>query len=174
LPLSSSLAAFNSRKKQASRLTPAASRDYPRRRSTCGSRSGKANATSCFIDPSISFSKKKGVNKFFPSIFYFPLSFFLRLPNSLDFQMQARSAACSLRSSGISTASSSGRESSSSFSIGSPSSSTRNRRRRNRQTKLVASALAAEPSAFRPCIDIHKGKVKQIVGSTLSDLDKAR
>jgi len=25
---------------------------------------------------------------------------------------------------------------------------------------------------FRPCIDLHKGKVKQIVGSTLSDLEK--
>lgn len=26
---------------------------------------------------------------------------------------------------------------------------------------------------FRPCIDIHKGKVKQIVGSTLSDLKES-
>lgn len=31
----------------------------------------------------------------------------------------------------------------------------------------------AHPSAmkFRPCIDIHKGKVKQIVGSTLTGRD---
>lgn len=27
---------------------------------------------------------------------------------------------------------------------------------------------------FRPCIDIHRGKVKQIVGSTLSDVDQGR
>eukprot|EP00798_Chlamydomonas_sp_ICE-L_P014451 gene14451-20463_t len=38
-------------------------------------------------------------------------------------------------------------------------------------------AAAASPgtglrSKFRPCIDIHKGKVKQIVGSTLNDLSK--
>ncbi|MCI5182623.1 MAG: phosphoribosylformimino-5-aminoimidazole carboxamide ribotide isomerase, partial [Candidatus Electrothrix sp. AW1] len=26
---------------------------------------------------------------------------------------------------------------------------------------------------FRPCIDLHNGKVKQIVGSTLSDSDAA-
>ena len=26
---------------------------------------------------------------------------------------------------------------------------------------------------FRPCIDIHNGKVKQIVGDTISDLGKA-
>lgn len=26
---------------------------------------------------------------------------------------------------------------------------------------------------FRPCIDLHNGKVKQIVGSTLSDSDSA-
>lgn len=44
------------------------------------------------------------------------------------------------------------------------------------RSKVVTSAAAA-PSAstssaikFRPCIDIHKGKVKQIVGSTLKDL----
>lgn len=35
--------------------------------------------------------------------------------------------------------------------------------------------MAASPasqgytSSFRPCIDIHQGKVKQIVGSTLKD-----
>jgi phosphoribosylformimino-5-aminoimidazole carboxamide ribotide isomerase len=26
-------------------------------------------------------------------------------------------------------------------------------------------------SAFRPCIDLHDGRVKQIVGGTLSDAD---
>ena len=136
-----------------------------------------------------SFSKKGSEKSF---VFHFFIFLFFLLPVlSLSFfvcliPMQARSAACSLRYSGISgadaalraVASSSGRESSSSFSVGTySSSSTRNhrtrRRRRNRQTQLVANALA-EPSAFRPCIDIHKGKVKQIVGSTLSDLDKAR
>ena len=25
---------------------------------------------------------------------------------------------------------------------------------------------------FRPCIDLHRGKVKQIIGGTLSDDDK--
>jgi len=36
----------------------------------------------------------------------------------------------------------------------------------------VVMAAASAPSGikFRPCIDIHKGKVKQIVGSTLKDL----
>ncbi|CAN8287440.1 unnamed protein product [Cochlearia groenlandica] len=39
---------------------------------------------------------------------------------------------------------------------------------RVRSTKLqIVSAVQ-----FRPCIDIHKGKVKQIVGSTLSDLSQ--
>ncbi|KAH9624961.1 hypothetical protein KSS87_023360 [Heliosperma pusillum] len=49
------------------------------------------------------------------------------------------------------------------------------------QTKQVSTARARLPSSFRsisiqcaahfrPCIDIHQGKVKQIVGSTLSDL----
>ncbi|XP_010505152.1 PREDICTED: 1-(5-phosphoribosyl)-5-[(5-phosphoribosylamino)methylideneamino] imidazole-4-carboxamide isomerase, chloroplastic-like [Camelina sativa] len=33
------------------------------------------------------------------------------------------------------------------------------------KVQVVVSAVQ-----FRPCIDIHKGKVKQIVGSTLSDL----
>ena len=32
------------------------------------------------------------------------------------------------------------------------------------------SSAAANGTKFRPCIDIHKGKVKQIVGSTLFDL----
>jgi len=40
---------------------------------------------------------------------------------------------------------------------------------------VVAASAAAAPSAvrFRPCIDIHKGKVKQIVGSSLKDLPEA-
>lgn len=39
----------------------------------------------------------------------------------------------------------------------------------------ASAAMAASPasqgytSSFRPCIDIHQGKVKQIVGSTLKD-----
>lgn len=42
--------------------------------------------------------------------------------------------------------------------------------------KVFASAQApstrpARAVQFRPCIDIHKGKVKQIVGSTLKDLN---
>ena len=45
---------------------------------------------------------------------------------------------------------------------------------------LAASSLSpastSTPTAikFRPCIDIHKGKVKQIVGSTLFDLPDAK
>ena len=45
---------------------------------------------------------------------------------------------------------------------------------------LAVAAAAAPPSSaptavrFRPCIDIHKGKVKQIVGSTLKDLGGAK
>lgn len=34
--------------------------------------------------------------------------------------------------------------------------------------------LAGEMTKFRPCIDLHEGKVKQIVGGTLSDDGKAR
>ena len=37
---------------------------------------------------------------------------------------------------------------------------------------LVRAAAASASVGFRPCIDIHKGKVKQIVGSTLSDMSK--
>ena len=33
----------------------------------------------------------------------------------------------------------------------------------------MASLMACRKMNFRPCIDVHKGKVKQIVGSTLSD-----
>mmetsp|Transcript_11230 Transcript_11230/g.33711 ORF Transcript_11230/g.33711 Transcript_11230/m.33711 type:complete len:301 (-) Transcript_11230:275-1177(-) len=40
--------------------------------------------------------------------------------------------------------------------------------RRNRSQRTVTAAGAR----FRPCIDIHKGQVKQIVGSTLADLDE--
>ncbi|KAG2289590.1 hypothetical protein Bca52824_049194 [Brassica carinata] len=38
------------------------------------------------------------------------------------------------------------------------------------KTKRPSRVLVTFAVHFRPCIDIHKGKVKQIVGSTLSDL----
>ena len=38
-----------------------------------------------------------------------------------------------------------------------------------RNTKKKAGAMME----FRPCIDIHNGKVKQIVGSSLSDKDSS-
>jgi len=132
---------------------------------------------------------QKGVNnRVFSSFFYslFALPFFnsLRAALSLPFiPMLARSATCvsSVSSTCIPVASCSGRESTCSASIAS-STSTRPRRRRHRRHLAVTLAAASSslspdhhpPSAFRPCIDIHKGKVKQIVGSTLSDLDKGR
>jgi phosphoribosylformimino-5-aminoimidazole carboxamide ribotide isomerase len=48
-----------------------------------------------------------------------------------------------------------------------------------RAAAASATAAAAPPPpprravCFRPCIDIHRGKVKQIVGSTLADLEPA-
>ena len=40
-----------------------------------------------------------------------------------------------------------------------------------RKTRTATVVTAAAPSVgFRPCIDIHDGRVKQIVGSTLSDV----
>jgi phosphoribosylformimino-5-aminoimidazole carboxamide ribotide isomerase len=33
--------------------------------------------------------------------------------------------------------------------------------------------MSSAPSLFRPCIDIHQGKVKQIIGSTLTDSDES-
>lgn len=41
-------------------------------------------------------------------------------------------------------------------------------RRSNQASSAVS--ITARAMQFRPCIDIHKGKVKQIVGSTLQDL----
>ncbi|GLC37640.1 Phosphoribosylformimino-5-aminoimidazole carboxamide ribotide isomerase [Pleodorina starrii] len=38
----------------------------------------------------------------------------------------------------------------------------------------AASTISAGAIRFRPCIDIHKGKVKQIVGSTLKDLPETQ
>ncbi|KAF8101763.1 hypothetical protein N665_0201s0083 [Sinapis alba] len=38
------------------------------------------------------------------------------------------------------------------------------------KTKRTSRVQVISAVQFRPCIDIHKGKVKQIVGSTLSDL----
>ena len=38
-----------------------------------------------------------------------------------------------------------------------------------RQACIRVQATSSRSVGFRPCIDIHKGKVKQIVGSTLSD-----
>lgn len=43
----------------------------------------------------------------------------------------------------------------------------------NNKQRFDVRCCAAQGAAnvkFRPCIDIHKGKVKQIVGSTLKDL----
>uniref|UniRef100_A0A7S0WT45 1-(5-phosphoribosyl)-5-[(5-phosphoribosylamino)methylideneamino] imidazole-4-carboxamide isomerase HISN3, chloroplastic n=1 Tax=Pyramimonas obovata TaxID=1411642 RepID=A0A7S0WT45_9CHLO len=44
----------------------------------------------------------------------------------------------------------------------------------HRGTRTICSASGARPAResveFRPCIDLHKGKVKQIVGSSLKDL----
>lgn len=41
-----------------------------------------------------------------------------------------------------------------------------------RCAQVRAVGVERRPMQFRPCIDLHKGKVKQIVGSTLSDLEK--
>ena len=35
--------------------------------------------------------------------------------------------------------------------------------------RVSATLIRAMPSKFRPCIDLHDGVVKQIVGATLSD-----
>lgn len=46
---------------------------------------------------------------------------------------------------------------------------------KKQKQQLLTSQTSLEPARcavrFRPCIDIHKGKVKQIVGSTLHDLN---
>jgi hypothetical protein len=39
-----------------------------------------------------------------------------------------------------------------------------------RQTRFPMTSTRRR-SAFRPCIDLHDGRVKQIVGGTLSDAD---
>jgi phosphoribosylformimino-5-aminoimidazole carboxamide ribotide isomerase len=39
----------------------------------------------------------------------------------------------------------------------------------NRNTRAMPSSAKAPKSVFRPCIDLHNGQVKQIVGGTLSD-----
>lgn len=41
---------------------------------------------------------------------------------------------------------------------------------RRLHVQAQAQARPRRAVQFRPCIDIHKGKVKQIVGSTLKDL----
>lgn len=49
------------------------------------------------------------------------------------------------------------------------------RNHRRPDIRCAASGAAApEHVKFRPCIDIHKGKVKQIVGSTLKDLEGSK
>lgn len=40
--------------------------------------------------------------------------------------------------------------------------------------KATTASTASSRVRFRPCIDIHQGKVKQIVGGTLKDPGKGR
>ena len=40
-----------------------------------------------------------------------------------------------------------------------------------RLVSAIQTTSSPRPMQFRPCIDLHRGKVKQIVGSTLSDLE---
>ena len=52
------------------------------------------------------------------------------------------------------------------------SSSALRRARQARQKKSVVAFETLDMTRFRPCIDLHAGQVKQIVGGTLSEVEK--